>query len=402
MSLGAPSRRGFLKASMMGGAALVAGRFGHRALAAAPTAAPGAPAAPATAPAALLPPATQPATGTAGKVALTAGNDRADLAFQGLRTFEKQIAAAIGNKRIILKPNMVGINSRLCASDPKNIEGILEFLKSIKKIDQVILAESTSGGSALTGFANYGIDQVAAKYNVKMMDLDTDEFEIMACINQTDPMRPQPVRVSKMLLDQNSFIISAAKFKTHNAAVATLSLKNIVMAAPLKLGGGGGGRRNQPTGGRFGAAFGGGGGGGRGRGGGFGGGSDKPAMHGGGAYGMNYNLASFATRLHPHLAVIDGYEGMEGDGPMSGTPVDHRVCVVSMDWLAADRVGVELMGIDFGDIGYLNYAAQLGLGQADLTKIEVLGEKIENHVKKYRLSPSIQQQLQWKQPLRVG
>ena len=47
---------------------------------------------------------------------------------------------------------------------------------------------------------------------------------------------------------------------------------------------------------------------------------------------------------------------MEGDGPVSGTPVNSRVCVVSPDWLAADRVAVELMGIDFAKVGYSTIA----------------------------------------------
>ena len=64
---------------------------------------------------------------------------------------------------------------------------------------------------------------------------------------------------------------------------------------------------------------------------------------------------------------------MEGDGPTNGTPVPHRVCVVGTDWLAADRVAVELMGINFAKIGYLNYCAGAGLGEANLKKIEILG-----------------------------
>jgi len=32
-------------------------------------------------------------------------------------------------------------------------------------------------------------------------------------------------------------------------------------------------------------------------------------------------------------------------------PVQHGVRVVSQDWLAADRVAVELMGIDFANVG---------------------------------------------------
>ena len=101
--------------------------------------------------------------------------------------------------------------------------------------------------------------------------------------------------------------------------------------------------------------------------------------------GINYNLFLLASRLHPHLAVIDGYEGMEGEGPANGTPVNSRVCVASRDWLAADRVGVELMGIDFAKVGYLNYCAKAGLGQADLSKIEIVGPALKDHIKPYKL-----------------
>jgi len=126
--------------------------------------------------------------------------------------------------------------------------------------------------------------------------------------------------------------------------------------------------------------------------------SDKPIVHGSGYRGKNYNLYALAPRLHPHLSVIDGFEGMEGNGPKIGTPVDHRICVVSTDWLAADRVAVELMGIDFARIGYLNYCAQTGLGVADLNRIEIVGESINKHIKPYKLHESIEKQLIWMKP----
>lgn len=48
------------------------------------------------------------------------------------------------------------------------------------------------------------------------------------------------------------------------------------------------------------------------------GGSDKPILHGGGAHGININLAMLSPMLHPSLSVIDGFEGMEGNGPIYG------------------------------------------------------------------------------------
>jgi len=60
-------------------------------------------------------------------VSLAGGNDRADIAFKSLVPFKDEIAAAIGNKRVILKPNNVIINVPLCATNAENLEGILEF-----------------------------------------------------------------------------------------------------------------------------------------------------------------------------------------------------------------------------------------------------------------------------------
>ncbi len=345
------SRRQFLKTSLLGGAAaLAACRLPSvRAADAAPAAAPAAPGA------------------FTSRVALTAGKDRADLAFKALEPFKKEIAAAIGDKRIILKPNNVSISRPLAATHADNLEGILEFLKSIGKRN-VVIAESPAGGSALDGFANYGYNKFAGQYGVKFVNLDIGDFEVVHCINQKD-FRPHPCRVSKMMLDPNNFIISAAKLKTHDLVGVTLSLKNIVVGAPIKTHG----SRNS---------------------------SDKPLMHGGGIHGINYNLFALSAKLHPHLAVIDGYEGMEGRGPVDGTPVDHKVCVASMDWLAADRVGTELMGVDASKIGYLTYCAHAGdRGQGDLSKIEILGPPIKDHVKTYQLPYNWEEMTSWQKPL---
>jgi uncharacterized protein (DUF362 family) len=90
---------------------------------------------------------------------------------------------------------------------------------------------------------------------------------------------------------------------------------------------------------------------------------------------------------------------MEGQGPGNGTPINSRVCVASLDWLAADRVGVELMGIDFSKIGYLNYCAQAGMGQADLTKIEIAGPALKDYIKPYKMPNGMEKMLGWQKPV---
>ncbi|MBM3888075.1 MAG: DUF362 domain-containing protein [Verrucomicrobia bacterium] len=345
------TRRGFLRTSLFGGLAAVAGsRF------------------------AVLARAAEAAPKTTSRVALMAGGDGANNAFRGLKVFEKEIARAIGDRRVILKPNNVVVDVPLCATHANCLEGILEFLKTIGKLQNTVIAESAANGPAIEGFTNYGYTKLADKYGVKMLDLDEQPIEIVHVFDEKD-FRPHAVRMSKLLLDRNNFIISAAKLKTHDRVVATLSLKNIVFGAPIKDPGFRWGKACKP-----------------------GAKCDKPIAHGSGFRALNFNLFALAPRLHPHLSVIDGQEGMEGNGPVRGMAVDHKVCVVSPDWLAADRTAVELMGIDFAKIGYLNFCAQAGMGEADLSKIEFVGESPAKHTKTYKLADNVEKQLIWMTP----
>jgi len=310
----------------------------------------------------------------ASRVALTSGDNRADLAFRALQPFSKQIAQSIGDRRVVLKPNNVLIDVPLTSTHVDTLEGVLEFLKSIGKLGNVIIAESAANGPTLDGFSNYGYYRLISKYPVKLVDLDQEPFDVLHVFDEKD-FRPHAIRMSHVLLDPNSFIVSVARMKTHDRVVATLSLKNIVFGAPIKdLGFTWNAARKQGTK------------------------SDKAIAHGSGYRGVNYNLYALSRQLHPHLALIDGFEGMEGDGPNNGTPIDHRVCVASTDWLAADRVAVELMGIDFAKVGYLNFCSQTGSGNADLNKIEIIGETLTDHIKSYKLNENINSQLIWMNP----
>jgi len=240
-------------------------------------------------------------------------------------------------------------------------------------LDQAVVAESAGAGPTMEGFANYNYPKVAAKYGVKLVDLDQEPVEIVHVFDEKD-FRPHAVRMSRMLLDPRNYLISAARMKTHDRVMATLSLKNIVFGPdqgrglPLGQEGAAGGKVRQ---------------------------ADRPRQR---LPGDQLQPLSTRQRMHPHLALIDGFEGMEGNGPIAGTSVDHRVCVASTDWLAADRVGIELMGIDFAKVGYLNYCGQAGMGETELKRIEVVDEPIAGHVKTYKPANNIEQQLQWMKP----
>jgi len=317
-------------------------------------------------------------------VSLTSGENRADMVFRALKPFSNQIKKAIGNRRVVLKPNNVLIYVPLACTHADALEGVLEFLRSINKVNNVIIAESSASGSTLEGFDNYGYSGLLSRYPVKLVDLDSEPFENMYVVDEKD-FKPHAVKVSRTILDPDSYVISVARMKTHNVVGATLSLKNIVFGSPIKDHGftlynedirfSSKAKESKP-----------------------GSVSYKRLLHGNGYHAVNYNMAMLARKLHPALAVIDGFEGMEGNGPTLGTAISHKVCIASQDWLAADRVGIELMGIDFSRIGYLNHCRQMALGNGDLASIEIVGENLKDHILRYKLPDNFEKQGAWMTP----
>jgi uncharacterized protein (DUF362 family) len=180
-----------------------------------------------------------------------------------------------------------------------------------------------------------------------------------------------PARLAARLFDPDAFIFSAGIMKTHNVAVATLTIKNLTLGAPLHYVPGDKTKFN-----------------------------DKRKMHAG-VRQTNYLMYLLAAEMKPYwgVGVIDGFVGMEGNGPGAGTPVQSRIAIASTDYVAADRVGVEAMGIDAGYLGALNYLGSAGFGQWDLAKINLVGPPIASVQKKYRLHSDIERELQWRGPM---
>jgi len=291
------------------------------------------------------------------KVALIKGDERYSNVYKALDMIKQDIKQGIGNKQVVIKPNFVVTNNQFAATHVDCTTAILDVLKQIYD-KQVIIAESPADGPAARGFDNYGYQKLLKKYEVKFMELDADKPSTFFILDKN--LQPLPVQVSSMIMDPNVYLISSAVMKTHDTVVATLSLKNILMGAPLKINGK----------------------------------HYKQEVHQG-IKQINYTFFQMTPLMKPDLAIIDGFQGMEGNGPVSGTPVDAKVAIASTDFLAADRTAVEVMGIDFAKIGYLNYCANANLGVADLSRIEVLGEKIDNCRRTFKLHENIEQQYEW-------
>jgi uncharacterized protein (DUF362 family) len=313
-----------------------------------------------------------PAAGS--KVALIHGDDRRKNVRYALETIDAEIQAGLRRKKsVVIKPNNVSTTNQLAATHLDALEGILDYLEP-RFHGPVVIAES-SAGDTLEGFEHFRYNQLASerrKQKLSLVDLNREaKFETVEVLDAD--LHLATVRLASRVLDPEAFVISSAMLKTHNTVVATMSVKNMVLGSPL----------HSVPGERF--------------------WSDKRKFHVG-IRQTHYNMLVTAQRLQPNwgLALIDGFEGMEGNGPGNGTPVDSRVAIASTDFIAADRVALEVMGINPEWVGYLSYCGQAGVGQYDLEKIHVAGATIASVAMKYQLHPDIQRELEWMGPLKTG
>jgi uncharacterized protein (DUF362 family) len=303
-------------------------------------------------------------------VSFTTGTERRQMLYEVMKPFQNEIKAGLKKKQLIIKPNMVVTNTLLCAAHPDALRTLLEFIKPMYK-GQIIIAESSSSVNSADGFKNYGYLDLAKEFDLKFIDINTSSTGTPVYIIDRN-LHLDKIQASDILTNKDNYVISLSRLKTHNSVVMTGAVKNLAMAAPLNPGAVNGAK---PI-------------------------SYKRNMHSGGSRFLHYNMFLMAPYCMADFAIIDGLEGMEGNGPINGTPVDHKIAMASFDSVAIDSMAARLMGIPLEDVGYLNYLAAAGMGNIDRDKIDIIGGKDpEKSVITYKLSANIKTQLEWKDPL---
>ncbi len=328
------------------------------------------------APAVVAPPlvtSAAPAAATRSVVGLASGQNRRKNICEALIAIEDQILPVLKTKKyVVLKPNIVNTVNQLASTNVDALHGILDFLEPRFK-GPVVIAES-SAGFTTEGYDHFHYNQTIAEHKplpISLVDLNEEgKYKTHTILN--GDLHAVPVRLVARLLYPDAYIICSAMLKTHNTVIATLSIKNMCLGAPL--------HSPQKETKRW---------------------NDKRLYHGG-VRQTHVDIMLTAQKLQPFwgAAVIDGYEGMEGNGPNDGTLVPSRLAIASTDFIAADRVGCATMGIDASWVGYLNFCAECGLGQNDLSRIEIRGPKLADVTRKYRMSDDIQRELRWMGPMK--
>jgi uncharacterized protein (DUF362 family) len=335
-------------------------------------------------------------TPNSSTVALVKGPDRYDNIRQALALLGEQ--AVFGNQHIV-KPNFVSTKVQLAATHRDAVKAVIDHIRN-ESSHPVVIAEGAAASSTFEGYEHFGFSTLAQGYgNVELLDLNRDVYETVALYDEE--LKPQSFRIAKTMVESDHRI-SLAIPKTHDAAVVTLSLKNMVVGSLIRdtgfnlvnLMGGAVERLIRVVPSCLKPLFS------------FQGlsrvgvtkfsGSDKVRLHQG-YLRLHLFLYQLVRIIPPHLCVLDGFAAMEGNGPVSGNKVDWGVAIAGTDGVAVDSLAAHLMGFDPKSIGYLNFCSQDGLGQGNMDNIRVIGSTVEECRHPFKPHQSYEAQLSWQQ-----
>jgi uncharacterized protein (DUF362 family) len=266
-----------------------------------------------------------------------AGDYNANLADVLSRQYEQfRARVPIAGKRVVLKPNLVEYHrDKVINTNPLVVAAVIELCRR-EGASEVIVAEGPGhcrNVEHLVGAS--GLGDVLRHYKCPFVDLNHDEPVKMVNLGRLTKL--EHLYLSRTIATAE-VLISLPKLKTHHWAVATLSLKNLFGTLP-------------------GICY----------------GWPKNELH---WRGIDNSIVDIALTRPPDLAIVDGIVGMEGDGPLNGTPKPMGVLIMGTDLVAVDATCCRLMRLEAEKVPYLVLSARKKLGLLPEARIQQLGETI--------------------------
>ncbi len=250
--------------------------------------------------------------------------------------------------RVLIKPNML---SARCPGEgvtthPAVVRGIVELVQEVGA--EAIIGDSPGGTNRdLNHFWEVcGYKEVSEATGAPLVSLERElrEVEVPGGVIY------KTLHLSRIALEAD-VLITVPKLKTHSLTLLTGAIKNLLGLIPglgkMEF------HRRCP----------------------------KPDD-------LGEAVVDIFSALKPRLAIMDAIVGMEGNGPVSDKLRDVGVLLAGPDAVALDTVAQTIMGLKPFDVPTTRAAAERGLGTADLRKIDIKGESLEEVVIKNFVLPS--------------
>ncbi len=102
------------------------------------------------------------------------------------------------------------------------------------------------------------------------------------------------------------------------------------------------------------------------------------------------NLVKTIKAAKPDLAILDGFTGMEGDGPAMGKVVEMGIALASADCVALDKTAARICG--FESVPYLDECAKEGIGSSEAELLKKGFSRLADISKKFEQHPMLKYQ----------
>jgi uncharacterized protein (DUF362 family) len=279
----------------------------------------------------LLAPFSRPASRVAIRRVATYQNDLAAVLYETLREFDLPVRG----KTVLLKPNLVGLDPLgMTNTHPGVIAAAREAFLRLEAAEVLIGDGPAMDRDTQAVVESMRLREFAGPLARVFVDLNVDDVERVL-------LKTRASRLKELYLPKTvrgvDFLVSLPKLKTHHWAGVTLSLKNMFGVVP-------GGCYGWP----------------------------KNILH---WAGIDRAILDINAAVRPDFAIVDGIIGMEGNGPIQGTPKPCGILILGDDPVAVDSTCARVMGLVPERITYLAGAATL-LGHIEPGKISQLGESI--------------------------
>ena len=259
------------------------------------------------------------------------------------------------SKEVYIKVNGIDYKKHAYTS-PEVLEEVIKYLKDIDaKI--YVMENSTQANMTRIVFAINGFKEVCEKTGAEIVYLDeedTESFEFKGKPSIEDkPMGYNlksfrlPKTIIKIMKNRDSITyINIPKLKTHSMAGVTLGIKN-QWGFPQH--------------------------------------ADRGKDHN---YNLHSKLVDVYEYIKPDITIIDGTEGtIHGHYPPTAWEdrlvKKFEILISGRDTLAVDVVGARIFGLTIDEVPHLNIANKRGLGEGDLSKIQVIGKNLDDYTEKY-------------------
>jgi uncharacterized protein (DUF362 family) len=260
------------------------------------------------------------------------------------------------SKEVYIKVNGIDFQKHSYTS-PEVLKAVIEYLNNIGA-DVYVMENSTQANMTRIVFAINGFKEVCEETGAKIIFLDeedtkTFEFKGKPSVEE-DPKGyilktfRLPKTITKIMENRDSITyINLPKFKTHSMAGVTLGIKN-QWGFPQH--------------------------------------ADRGKDHN---YNLHSKLVDVYEYIKPDITIIDGATGGTVHGHYPPTVWEDRlvkqfnILIGGRDTLAVDVVGARIFGLTLDEVPHLKIAYERGLGEGDLSKINVIGKDLKDYKEKY-------------------